>query len=342
MSDALELSELDLRTDSGEWGALAQNVGNVFATPEWIGTWWRHYGRGRAPLNVACRRTDGALAAVLPLYMWRRRPLRVARFLGHGPGDALGPLCQRDDRPAVASALLSLLAERRVAMLVGENLPREEGWSALFGAHDLSREASPVLSLDGVSWESLLASFSKNLRYRIRSRERKLADGHRVHYRLAEDPERFEEDFERFVQLHRARWPDGSSFTAAEPFHRDFARLAFERGWCRLWLLEVDGEACAAWYGFRFANVESYYQLGRDPGFDAYSVGFLVLAHSIRQAAVDGAREYRFLRGGEDFKYRFATHDHGLETFAVPIGGRGRVAMRAALVLPRPILRRLA
>ena len=46
---------------------------------------------------TACRGRDGQLVAVLPLYMWSGRPLRVARFIGHGPGDALGPVCRSED-----------------------------------------------------------------------------------------------------------------------------------------------------------------------------------------------------------------------------------------------------
>jgi CelD/BcsL family acetyltransferase involved in cellulose biosynthesis len=278
---------------------------------------------------------------VLPLYLWRRGPLRVARFLGHGPGDALGPVCRAGDRAAVASALVRRLDELRVPLLVGDTLPGEDGWSGLPGARALDREASPALALNGKDWESLLASWSKNLRSQVRSRERKLAAEQSVRFRLADDPERFDHDLDSLFALHRARWPEGSGFTAAEPFHREFAALALERGWARLWLLEIDGEPRAAWYGFRFANVESYYQAGRDAEWDRYRLGFVLLAHTIREAANDGASEYRFLRGDEDFKFRFASHDHGLETIALARGRLSRAALGAGLRLPRPVLRRL-
>lgn len=343
-ADELVLSEVELRVDDDEWGALALEAGNIFGTPEWISTWWRHFGAERRLLATACRGADGALIAVLPLYLWSgRRPLRVARFLGHGPGDALGPICRGLDRPAVAVALERRLHEWDTPLLVGETAPAENGWSELLGARVVEREASPVLALDGMSWESLLASWSKNLRSQVRSRERKLVGDFHVDFRLAIDPERLDRDLDRLFALHRARWPQGSGFSAGEAFHREFGALALERGWCRLWLLEIDGETRAAWYGFRFANFESYYQAGRDtdPVWDRYRLGFVLLAHSIREAAADGAREYRFLRGDEDFKYRFASHDHGLETFVLARGLRGRAARGAALGLPRPLLRRL-
>jgi CelD/BcsL family acetyltransferase involved in cellulose biosynthesis len=56
-------------------------------------------------------------------------------------------------------------------------------------------------------------------------------------------------------------------------------------------------------------------------------VGFVLLAHTIREALQDGMDEYRLLRGDESFKYRFATSDPGLETIARPNGALGRVAL---------------
>ena len=328
--------------ESAEWGALAADAGTIFGTPEWLSIWWRHYGSDRRLLTTSCRRPDGDLAAILPLYLWMNRPVRVVRFVGHGPGDALGPICRPGDRPTVAAALLRLLEDLRAALLVGERLPGDEGWGSLLDARVLRREASPVLALEGTTWEAFLASRSKNFRNSIRSKEKRLAGNHHVHYRLSVDPESFERDFDLFLSLHRARWPGGSSFIDDEPFQREFAAAAFARGWCRLWFLELDGEARAAWYGFRFANVDSYYQAGRDPRWDSYSLGLLLHVHAIREAAADGVREYRFLRGGEDFKSRFASHDHELETIALGRTLVGRAAVQASARLPRSILRRLA
>jgi CelD/BcsL family acetyltransferase involved in cellulose biosynthesis len=44
----------------------------------------------------------------------------------------------------------------------------------------------------------------------------------------------------------------------------------------------------------------------------------------------DGVSEYRFLRGAEAYKRRFATDDPGLETVAVGCSRLGRAALAAA------------
>ena len=67
----------------------------------------------------------------------------------------------------------------------------------------------------------------------------------------------------------------------------------------------------AALYGFRFAGAESAYQSGRDPAFGQQPVGFVLLAHAVREALTDGMYEFRLLRGGAPYKERFATSDPG-------------------------------
>jgi CelD/BcsL family acetyltransferase involved in cellulose biosynthesis len=262
--------------------------------------------------------------------------------MGGGQGDALGPICRPEDRPAVAQGLTRLLRESDIALLIGEYLPRDEGWCDLVGASVVKREPSPTIALEGETWDTFLSSRTKRFRYQIRAKEKKLAADHRLDYRLADDPERFDDDLDLLFELHRARWPLGSSFSNAEAFQREFASVAFERGWCRLWFLEVDGEARAAYYGFRFADVDYAYQAGWDPDWSAYSLGFLLDAHVIREAVRNRVRELRLLRGGEGWKYRLATHDPGLETLGIPGSTAGSAVLQAARRLPRSVLRSIA
>jgi CelD/BcsL family acetyltransferase involved in cellulose biosynthesis len=313
-----------------EWVELAEGSGNVFATWEWNALWWRHFGEGHELRATACRAPDGRLAAVLPLYRWVDRPLRVLRFLGHGTGDELGPICAPSDRPAVARAFQTLLEGDTSSwdLFLGEHLPTDAGWGTRLGARPIRRHGSPVLGLEGLSWEAFLADQSANFRQQIRRRERKLAREHDLTYRLAEDRNTLQDDLSILFALHSARWGAASSaFTGErEAFHREFATTAFDRGWLRLWFLELGGQPVASWYGFRLSGVESFYQAGWDPAWARGSVGFVLLGHSIRAALEDGQREYRFLRGDDAYKYRYASQDRGLETIALGRGTAGKCA----------------
>ena len=328
------MSRVDLVSSLDElqedWIRLAYESGNLFSTWEWASTWWRRYGAGHGPLVAACREGHDTVA-LLPLYLWSRRAARVARFIGHGPADQLGPICARGARATAAEALRQTVEQADVDLVLMELLSGRESWQELLGQPPLLRESSPTISL-GAGWDAYLAGRSANLRQQIGRRERQLDRRHAARFRLATAPERLQEDLTLLYALHRARWGARSAFTRFEDFHREFAAIALERGWLRLWFLELDERPAAAWYGFRFAGVESYYQAGRDPAFREDSVGFVLLAHSIRQAADDGVVEYRLLRGAEPFKLRFADADPGVETFAAARGVTGRAARAAAAV----------
>ena len=319
-----------------EWDDLAARTENVFATPDWADAWWRHFGGGQRAILTACRAADGRLVAVLPLYVFSARPLRILRFIGHGPADELGPVCAPADRGLASRALRQLLSETDADVLVAENLSEDAGWRGLLGGAVLKQEASPVLDLSADSWDELRGRWSSNLRQQAGRFERNLERKHGLRYELAEDPESLPKDLDDLFALHADRWgPDSAFLGAREAFHRDFAARALRRGRLRLWFLVADGRRVAAWYGFRFGASESFYQAGRAPEWERRSVGFVLLVHSIREALQDGMKEYRFLRGEERFKYRLATRDPGLESLAVATGVTGTAAIAAGRALLR-------
>lgn len=299
---------------------------SVFSTWEWARTWWSHFGRDR-PLLLWTWRAGDDVAGIAPLYLWRNRPLRIARFVGHGPADELGPICRPAARGDIAAGVRRALAESACDLLLAEQLPGDHRWDELLGGRTLRREATPRLRWTG-GWEDFLASRSANLRDQIRRRERRLRSEYRVRFRLTEDSDALVSDLDTLFRLHRA--VRARSDFGPERFHRDFAAIALERGWLRLWILELDDRPAAAWYGFRFGGVETYYQAGREPTFDSLSVGFVLLTHTIRAALEDGVIEYRFGRGDEAYKYRFANEDQGVETIGVARGAAASALVRTA------------
>jgi CelD/BcsL family acetyltransferase involved in cellulose biosynthesis len=308
---------------------LALRTRNVFATWEWLSTWWGHFGTGHRALVTACRSADGRIIGVVPFYLWSSWRPRVLRFIGHGAGDQLGPVHAVEDAAAVGGAMRRALERLRWDIFLGDQLPASALWSSFLGAKVLLREGSPVLRAPGDGWDGYLARRSSNFRQQLGRRERRLAREHRLNFRLIQEAKELPDALDALFRLHALRWPEGSAFRAKEAFHREVAAIGLTRGWTRLWLLELDGKAVAAWYGLRFAGTESYYQAGRDPAWDHRSVGFVLLAHSIRSAFQDGMDEYRFLRGHEAYKYRFADEDAGLETIALTRGPAATVALSA-------------
>jgi CelD/BcsL family acetyltransferase involved in cellulose biosynthesis len=318
--------------EPAEWKQLAERAGHVFATREWLLTWWRHYGSRRRQL-IGVVRADGELLSIVPLYEWWKRGIPVLRFIGHGPSDQLGPIgAPLSDSAAAAGVREAVRAvPLRRFVLLAEHIAGDQPFGDLTGARPLYREASPVLRFQHSSWDAFLQERGRNFRQQARRFPRKVAELGTVSYRLATDPERLPQDLDTLFGLHRQRWGNAdTAFLLAASFHREFAAQALHRGWLRLWFLELDGKPVAALYGFRFAGAESAYQSGRDPALGQKPLGFVLLAHAVREALADGMGEYRLLRGGAAYKGRFATSDPGLETYGLPRGAPAQLVLAAA------------
>ncbi len=333
-SPRLELVD-DFDAIREDWTRLEAGSGNVFATWEWNELWWRHYGRGRT-LRVAVARGDGVeIDAIVPLFLWSGRPLRILRLIGHGHGDRLGPICRSDDAKAAEGALRLALGAKPYDVFVGDWVAGDRDWAGRLGGRVLRTTGYPILRSPDGSWDEFLATRSQRFRKTLRQSRNRLERGHAVNYRYA-DAATLERDLDSAFRLHRARFREHPCNFCGdhEAFQREFARLALERGWLRLLLLEVDGQAVACKFGFFFQNAYFAYQSGRDPAWDRESVGFLVEVECIRRTLEQGA-DYRFLGGEEYHKYRYPTEDPRLATIAAPASRRGRAAVAAVEALWR-------
>jgi CelD/BcsL family acetyltransferase involved in cellulose biosynthesis len=320
------------------WSDLAQASGCIFSTWEWLECWWRHFGRDR-PLLVGACSADGQAVALIPMYRAAHRPVRVLRLMGHSPSDQLGPICHHSARAQVALAWSDLLS-REVSdwdILLADELPGGADWPAALDGTHLAFQASPVARMSPGGWSEWIAGRSSNFRATLARARRQLETFGVARFRRCDDAERLEDDFSDLIRLHALRWQEvgrQGGFARREAFHREFGRIAFDRGWLRLHILELDGHAVGALYNLRFGSTESFYLSGRDPRLAKASIGLLMHAQAIREAHDDGMTEYRFLRGAEEYKRRFADDDERLEAVGVTRGLAGAVALRALRHLP--------
>jgi CelD/BcsL family acetyltransferase involved in cellulose biosynthesis len=316
-----------------EWTRLAATGGDVFATWEWATTWWDHFGAGRQLDLAGCYDEESRLAGILPLYTSSVGPFSVTRLIGYPVGSRSHLICAPADRAAIAGGLVAALRHRNSDLFIGEGLPADEGWDRHIEGAVVASVPSPTLSLESYSaWNDYLASRSSSFRKMLRHEERALQRDHGLAFRRTTSFDELECDLDTFIALHFDRWATGSNLLRGSriAFHRAFARVALERGWLRLWFLELDDKPVAAWYGFRFGGVDTYYQAGRAsaPLHRGRSLGTVLIAHTIREALADGITEYRFGPGGGAYKYRFTDDDPGLQTLVLPMSVLGRSAVR--------------
>jgi CelD/BcsL family acetyltransferase involved in cellulose biosynthesis len=321
------------------------STANIFSSWDWADVWWRHFGSRRS-LELSLVRSGGRAAAVLPIYIERRGGITVRRFVGHGVADQLGPIATSNDLPLALQGIAAVGGGAGV--LIADRFSVDPAWG-LTGGRVVREESSPFIDLAAeAGWEEYLGRRSADFRQQARRRARRVARAG-ISYRLAQDPDRLQLDFSALLSLHAARWgPASEAFSGRrQAFHREFAARALKQGWLRLWLAEADDRPVAAWYGFRFGGIESYYQSGRDPQWDRLSVGAAMLEHTIREAFSDGMREYRLLRGNDPYKRRYARLETPLRTIVLGPEVAGRVAASVVPVIAttaagRRILGRLA
>jgi CelD/BcsL family acetyltransferase involved in cellulose biosynthesis len=279
---------------------------------------------------------------------------RVCRLAGANLGDHFHPLAREGDEVEVAAVAGEALRDAPAAwsVIALDKAELERPWlealTAATGArtHSFVRAPAqlPLIDLAQHSdWDAYLGSRSSNLRQQVRRFERRLSKDHEVSLRRTQTPTELKADLETLFDLHDRRWEGQTSLSSgtARSFHSDFAAAALECGWLRLWLLEVDGEAIAAWYGWRLGGRYAYYNGGFDPESSALRPGLILLAGVIRSALEEGADEFDFLLGDESYKFRFAERSRTVHNVTVARSWHPAIVLSGAEAGARGLGRRL-
>lgn len=321
--EALETEWRELLADSA--------ADPLFLSWEWLFAWWCHLGAGRR-LRIVAVRDCARLIAVAPLVVRARalrrlQPFETLEFLGTGTAgsDYLDLIVRRGyeapalrefhrhfDDSATNLEFSHTAADDSLSAQLAQRLGRA-GWAHV--AETI--ETCPVIDLAGHDWQSYLETLGSSHRYNVRRRFRKLEKTFDACFEVATDEAQRAAFFADLVRLHHLRrdtlgGSDGLEGESMIAFHDAFTRLAQARGWLRLYRLSLDGAAVASVYGFQLGAQFYFYQSGFDPAFGKFSVGLLVLAHSIRAAIEEGASTYDLLHGNESYKYHWASSERSL------------------------------
>jgi CelD/BcsL family acetyltransferase involved in cellulose biosynthesis len=313
-----------------EWNSLLERgVTRVpFLRAEYQGAWWAGRGGGEWPataelLVAAGRGAEGELLGVAPLFHAVNRDGRPALLLVGGVeiSDYLDFVVARSDAEAFCTSLLERLAAPDVPaweVLDLYNVPANSptrtalaraasarGWTA--GEQLL--QPVPAITLPD-DWETYLATMvEKKERQEIRRKMRRAEGGEdKVTWRIIDGGAGQDVDAasEAFMALmtHNA---DKANFLTAE-MRRQFGlivRVMAEQGWLLLAFLEVNGEKAAAYLNFDYGNRLWVYNSAIDPRFNALSPGWVLLGHLLKWAIEHKRQAFDFLRGDEDYKFRF-------------------------------------
>jgi CelD/BcsL family acetyltransferase involved in cellulose biosynthesis len=90
---------------------------------------------------------------------------------------------------------------------------------------------------------------------------------------------------------------------------RASVKAAFHAGWLQLSFLEIEGEKAAGYLNFDFDDHIWVYNSGWDMRFSTYSPGWVLLGYLLQWANEQGRKSFDFMRGDEEYKYRFGGID---------------------------------
>jgi CelD/BcsL family acetyltransferase involved in cellulose biosynthesis len=315
----------ELAAKRDEWNALLESSASdcVFLTHEWLSTWWKHLAQGRLRVLTALDR--GNLIGILPVaerpaQVMKMMP-RVLQFLGSGVigSDYLDVIAMKGREDEVVAAFADHLHSRGL-MLQFSQLRGESSLASVLANHLEERawtvaktklNVCPYIDLRGHTWASYLTTLGPNIRKNINRYLRNLPKTFDVRVDCVQTPAEARRALDVAIELHKKRWDAtglSEAFNSASviSFHREFAQLAAQRGWLRLLILWLDGTAAASLYGLRYGPTFYFYQSGFDPVYSKHSVGVSTMGLAIKTAIEEGASEYDFLHGNEEYKFHWA------------------------------------
>jgi CelD/BcsL family acetyltransferase involved in cellulose biosynthesis len=321
----------EMETLADEWNTLLSNSAShvPFLRHEYLTAWWKTLGGGewkQAELFVITARAvpGGALLGIAPLFFTLNkenkpalmllgsieisdyldviaRPEHLAQFL-----DGLLEFLTGPEAPAWRVLDWYNLLESSPTLKVLEELTIRRGYN--FSKELLQH--CPYIPLPG-DWQTYLESIEKKQRHEIRRKMRRALDYEKpVRWYIVDKAADLDEEIEAFLQL-MAQDPQKDKFLSEmmRTQMKTALRAAFQAGWLQLAFIEVGGEKAAAYLNFDDQDHIWVYNSGLDVRFRDLSLGWVLLGYLIQWAINQGRRAFDFMRGDEEYKYRFGAID---------------------------------
>ena len=305
------------------WNALVeQSIADTpFSRYEYLSQWWKTRGGGEwqnAELILVSASEGDQLTGIAPLFLVEHDGQRALLLVGSIEiSDYLDLIVREQDLERFVSGLLDFVAARQEGWsgLDWYNLPDTSPTVAALKAEAERRgwahseeiyRPTPRIPLSG-SFEDYLARVDKKQRHEIRRKMRRAAESEKnVRFTIANGTENIDSEIDAFFEL-MAQDPAKAEFLHAAMRAQMSATIQDAHAHGYLWLafLEVDGAKTAASLNFDYKNKLWGYNSGVSSEHRELSPGWVLLAHTIQWCCENGRYEFDFMRGDEEYKYRF-------------------------------------
>jgi CelD/BcsL family acetyltransferase involved in cellulose biosynthesis len=320
----------DFNLSPDEWNALVpQGVTHApFLRHEYLQTWWQTRGGGEWPqdaqLCIISAREDGQLIGIAPLFFAQNRDSRPALLLlgSIEISDYLDLIVRPEHLQPFVSGLLDWLEQTRPfawTALDWYNLPETSPTLKALQAESAKRgwtyaesvyQPTPSIPLPG-DWETYLGGIDKKQRHEIRRKMRRAEEsGRAVRWYIVADESTLDAEMDAFLHL-MAQDPEKAAFLTdvMRSQMKQSVHAAFRAGWLQLAFMEVDGEKACGYLNFDYDNKIWVYNSGLDRRFMELSPGWVLLGYLLQWANENKRAEFDFMRGDEDYKYKFGGLD---------------------------------
>ncbi|HRQ25179.1 MAG TPA: GNAT family N-acetyltransferase, partial [Anaerolineales bacterium] len=297
--------------------------------------WWRHLGGGEwkdAKLVLVSAREDDKLVGIAPLFIAEYEGQSALLLSGSIEiSDYLDVIVRTNDHARFISGLLDFLASSlrdNWSALDWYNLPddsptlaalKEEASKRGWTHHEEVYRPTPRIALNG-TFDDYLAGIDKKQRHEIRRKMRRAAESDlNVRFSIVDKSADIEPELDTFFDL-MVHDPNKAEFLhpAMRKQMTDVLRAAHKGGYLWLGFLEINSVKTAASLNFDYENKLWGYNSGVSREHMELSPGWVLLGHTIQWCCENGRREFDFMRGDEDYKYRF--------------GGVNKYVMRTRLI----------
>jgi CelD/BcsL family acetyltransferase involved in cellulose biosynthesis len=313
---------------AGPWNALLDvSASHVpFMRHEYLMAWWQTLGGGewqRADLNIVVGTEGERLIGVAPFFLsddrqgeprlWFIGSIEVSDYLDIlvCPEDT-GQFCEgllrylADSQPEVRKLDLCNILDDSPTLPAFEQVSARVGWQV----QQEVLQHSPYIPLPG-DFEIYLESIDKKQRHEIRRKLRRLENSSTSHrWYITKDAEQLPMDIDAFLDLMAFDEQKAAFLTPLMRTHmQNVTRCAFQADCLQLFFLEIDGKKVAGSLSFDYLDRLWLYNSGINPAYSEYSPGWIMLAELIRWACEHHYSELDFMRGDEEYKYRFGARD---------------------------------
>ena len=147
----------------------------------------------------------------------------------------------------------------------------------------------------------------KKQRHEIRRKMRRAESDERdVHWYIVDDETGLDAEIDDFLSLmandhHKEEFLTEVMRTQM----RASVHAAFRAGWLQLAFMEVNGSKAAGYLNFDYGDRIYVYNSGLDFNYGDLSPGWVLLGYLFQWANEHGRSEFDFMRGDEDYKYKF-------------------------------------